>query len=392
MTAVILRRLGQAALTLIIGSIGVWSLLALAPGDPARRVLEANGVAHPTAEQVAAKSHELGLTGNPVVRYGHWLTNAVSGDLGISWGTGKPVSHELGTRLPATFRLALSAVVLSAVLALVLGCIAASAAGRWPDTLVRLASASALVVPSFVVGLVLLQIVVLRLGQLRIIADGSWGTVFLPALTLALATAATWSRILRAGLLQARGAPHAEVCTARGAGRWRLLLVHDLPNALVPFLTVAGTGVAALLGGAAIVETVFTWPGMGRFAVAAITSRDLPVVQGYTLLTITAYVVVSLAVDLLAAAVDPRTAGRSLSRIRTSLLTSWNLLRAFRNPLLQSRNSLLALRIRNSLLALRIRTSLLTSRIRTSLLTSRIRTSLLTSRIRNLKRASRSRT
>lgn len=324
MTQVILRRAGQAILTLLVGSTLVWSLLGLAPGDPARRVLQANGVAHPTTEQVQAKRAQLGLSGNPVSRYAHWLANAARGDLGTSWVTGRPVSDELSQRLPATLRLTATAAALSLALALVLGCVAAIAPGRWPDTVVRLVSLGALAVPSFVIGLVLLHVVVLRLGHFRIISDGTWGTVFLPGLTLALATAASWSRILRAGLLQAHGAPHIDVSRARGASRWRLLTVHDLPNALVPFLTVVGTGVAALLGGAAIVETVFTWPGMGRYAVQGITSRDLPVVQGYTMLTITAYVLVSLTVDLITAAIDPRTAAdHNRPRTRRTWLPQW---------------------------------------------------------------------
>ncbi|GAA2530074.1 ABC transporter permease [Pilimelia columellifera] len=318
MIIVIARRVGQAVATLAVGSVLVWSLLALAPGDPARRVLATNNVTSPTAAQVTAKRVELGLSGQPVARYGRWLAGAARGDLGTSWVTGRPVRHELGSRLPATLRLTAAAVALALGVALLLGCVAASAPGRWPDLAIRLAALPALVLPSFVVGLVLLQVVVLRLAQFRVISDGSWSTVFLPALTLALATAATWSRILRAGLLQARGAPHVEVARARGAGRARLLLVHDLPNALVPFLTVVGAGVAALLGGAPIVETVFTWPGVGRFAVQGITSRDLPVVQGYALLGITAYVAVSLVVDLIAMAVDPRTAPASTRRVRLS--------------------------------------------------------------------------
>ncbi|MEV6598550.1 ABC transporter permease [Actinoplanes sp. NPDC051346] len=308
MTATITRRVGQAVVTLVVGSVLVWALLALAPGDPARRILAAGGVAHPTAAQVEAKNAELGLTGHPTVRYGRWLADAVRGDLGTSWATGRPVAHELGTRLPATLRLAATAVGLSLSVAMLLAMAAAAGAGRWLDGIIRVVSATAVVVPSFVVGLALLHVVVLRLGHLRIISDGSWGTVGLPALTLALATAASWSRLLRAGLLHAHGAPHAEVSRARGASRLRLLVVHDLPGALVPFLTVVGTGVAALLGGAPIVETVFTWPGVGRFAVQAITARDLPVVQGYILLAIAAYVAVSLVVDLVAVAIDPRLA------------------------------------------------------------------------------------
>ena len=308
MPGVILRRVGQAVVTLTVGSVLVWSLLALAPGDPARRVLQANNVSHPTAEQVEAKRSELGLAGSPVARYGRWLAGVVRGDLGDSWVTGRPVRHELGSRLPATLRLTVTAAGLALLLALGLGLLAASTSGRWPDSVIRLVSLLALIVPSFVVGLVFLHVVVVRLGHFRVIADGSWATVLLPALTLALATAAAWSRLLRAGLLQSRGASHVEVARARGATGLRLLLVHDLPNALVPFLTVVGTGVAALLGGAPIVETVFTWPGIGRFAVQGITARDLPVVQGYALLGITAYVAVSLLVDVIAMVVDPRLA------------------------------------------------------------------------------------
>ncbi|MEV6520634.1 ABC transporter permease [Longispora sp. NPDC051575] len=304
----VLRRIGQAVLTLLVGSVLVWALLALAPGDPAHRVLTANGVAHPTEEQVRAKRVELGLTGDPVTRYGRWLAGAARGDFGTSWATSRPVADELGQRLPATVRLTVVAVGLSLAAALLLGTVAAVTAGRWPDAAIRLLSSAVLVLPGFVVGLALLHVVVLRLGHFQIITDGSWATVGLPALTLSLGTAAAWSRLLRAELLRAGGAPHVEVATARGARRWRLLVVHDLPGALVPFLTVVGTGVAALLGGAPIVETVFTWPGVGRYAVQAITARDLPVVQAYTLLAIAVYVAVSLVVDLVAVAVDPRLA------------------------------------------------------------------------------------
>lgn len=303
-----LRRLAQAAATLLAGSVLVWALLALAPGDPARRVLEAANVTNPTAAQVAAKRAELGLTGDPAVRYGRWLAGAARGDLGVSWVTGRPVRQELGRRLPATLRLAAAAVGLAAVGALLLALLAAAAPGRWPDTLVRAMSTGALVVPGFVVGLVVLNVVVLRWAQLRVIADGGWATVLLPAATLALAPAAAWSRVLRTGLLRAAGSGYVEVARARGATTWWSLTRHQLPNALVPFLTVVGTGVAALLGGAPVVETVYTWPGVGAYAVAGITSRDLPVVQGYALLAIAAYVAVSLLVDLLAAALDPRVA------------------------------------------------------------------------------------
>jgi len=237
------------------------------------------------------------------------VAGAVRGDLGTSWATGRPVAAEIGARLPATLRLTAAAVAVALGLALVLGVLAAIG-GRWVDAAVRAVSAGALVLPGFVLALLLLHVVVLRLGHFRVVADGTWSTAPLPALTLALGTAATWSRLLRAGLLTAHGAGHVEVARARGAGRLRILVAHDLPNAAVPFLTAVGTGVAALLGGAPIIETVFTWPGVGRYAVQGITARDLPVVQAYTLLAISAYVAVSLLVDLAVTLIDPRTADR----------------------------------------------------------------------------------
>ncbi|MGH9269452.1 MAG: ABC transporter permease, partial [Acidimicrobiales bacterium] len=222
--------------------------------------------------------------------------------------TGRPVRDELGRRLPATLRLTVAALALSLTMAMALACAAASAPGRVPDTAARLFALAGLVLPGFLVALALLHFVVLRLGWFQVVADGTWSTVLLPAFALSLSAAALWSRVLRAGLIQARGAAHIEVCKARGASPLRLLIIHDLPNALVPFLTVVGTGFAALLGGAPIVETVFTWPGVGRFAVQAINARDLPVVQGFTLLAILAFVVVSMLVDVIAVAVDRRLA------------------------------------------------------------------------------------
>jgi ABC-type dipeptide/oligopeptide/nickel transport system permease component len=298
--------------TLIIASVLVWSLLLLAPGDPARRVLAARNIAQPNPLQVQTERHLLRLNGSPVTRYLHWIAGAVHGDLGISWVSGRGVSRELLGRLPATLVLTTAALVLSLLLALVLGLVAASAPGQWADNIVRLVTLSWLVVPGFLLGTVLLDVVVVRWHHFQVIADGSWANVLLPALTLSLSSAAAWARILRASLLQAGGSGYHEVARARGAGPARLLLAHSLPNALVPFLTVVGTGVAALLGGAPIVETVFSWPGVGAYAVSAITARDVPIIQGFTMFAVLAFVVINLLVDILAGIIDPRL--RSLER------------------------------------------------------------------------------
>jgi peptide/nickel transport system permease protein len=300
------RRLGQALLTLWVASVLVWGLLLIAPGDPARAVLATNNVTNPNPLQLRVERAKLGLDGSPFARYLHWLAGAVHGQFGTSWAAGGSVAHQLGIRLGATLILTTAALAISLTLALILALIAASAPRRWPDHATRVVSLACLAVPSFLLGTLLLDLVVVRWGHFRVIATGGWNSVFLPATTLSLASAAVWARILRASLLDVTGAAYLDVSAARGASRTRRLTVHALPNSLVPFLTVMGVGLAGLLGGAPIVETIFSWPGVGAFFVQSITARDVPVIQGFTLFAIVAYVVISLTVDLLATWIDPR--------------------------------------------------------------------------------------
>lgn len=302
----VLRRLGQAVITLAAASALVFGMLAVTPGDPAQRVLTARSMQEPTPAAVAAVREELRLDDPLPVRFGRWAADAARGDLGVSWMTGRPVSAEFTDRLPATLRLTAAALVVAVGLSLLLGTVAALGARRWPDTLSRTVALASLVVPSFVLGVVLLDVLVVRAGLGRVIADGTWATVFLPAVVLALGSVATWSRVLRTSLLEAGSAAYLRVAAARGASRTRRLLVHQLPNAITPFLTMVGLGTASLIGGAAIVESVFTWPGVGRFTVEAINARDMPVIVGFTLIAIVVYVVASLVIDLLCTWIDPR--------------------------------------------------------------------------------------
>jgi glutathione transport system permease protein len=309
----VLRRLGEAALTLAGAGLLIFGMLALTPGDPARRVLQARGVTEPSPPAVAAVRAELGLDEPLPVRFARWAAGTMTGDLGVSWRTGRPVVEDFATRLPATIRLTVVALVLAVALAMLLATLAAAAPNRWPDISARVTALGMLAVPSFVFGVLVLDVLVVRWGWGRVIADGTWATVFLPALTLALASAAAWSRVLRTSLLEARSAAHLMVAAARGAGPWRRLWVHQLPNAAPPFLTMVGLGTATLLGGAPVVESVFTWPGIGRYTVEAINARDMPVVVGFTLIAVVTYVAASLVVDLITAVIDPRlhAAGRS---------------------------------------------------------------------------------
>lgn len=306
MTAVVLRRLAQAVGTLLGGAVITFVMLSATPGNPAARVLAARGQQSVTSAQILAEERELGLDRPFLVRLWNYLTGLTHGDFGTSWSTGRPVTEELANRLPATLRLTAAALVLAIVLSLVLGLAAARGVGRLPDQLARAVSLVFLVVPSFLVGIVALDILVVNLGHGVVVSDGTWGTVLLPALTLALASAASWSRVLRASLLEARAAPFLTVSRARGTTASRRLFLHELPNALPPYVTIVGIEVAVLVGGAPIVESIYSWPGVGRFTVQAVEGRDMPVVVGFAMLAIGLFVVSSLVVDLVNALIDPR--------------------------------------------------------------------------------------
>jgi ABC-type dipeptide/oligopeptide/nickel transport system permease component len=303
-----LSRLGQGIATLAGAAVLVWSLQLLAPGDPAREVLIAKGFDRPTPEQLAATRTALGLDEPAVVRFGRWLAGLPQGDLGTSWATGRPVAAELAERLPATVRLAVVALGLALVIAVPLALLAVAGRGRVLDLLARGVMFAGAAVPSFVVATLLLEIVVLQWGVGSVLADGTWGAAVLPAIPLAIGAAAVWARVLRTVMLERAEATYVEVARARGASALRRLLVHVLPGAVPALLTAAGMTVGMLLAGAAVVETVFTWPGIGRHLVAAIQARDVPVVQGIVLFGVLAYVVVSTVADAVADLIEPRSA------------------------------------------------------------------------------------
>lgn len=308
------RRVGIAVLTLLVASMIIWVLLLLAPGDPATGVLRARGILEPDPAEVEAMRIELGLDGHPVSRYFDWLVAAIQGDFGVSWKSGKPVMSELALRLPATLRLTFTAMLIGVVVALAIGIASAAAPRRWPDRLGRVISLALVVAPGFLVGLLILNVLVLKLGLGVIIGDGTWRTVGWPALVLALGAAGYWARILRASILEARSSSYMLVCRSRGASPARQMLVHALPNAAGPFLTVVGLGTAALIGGAPIVESVFTWPGVGSYTVQAINARNQPVIAAFTMIAVLIYVIASLVIDLLLATIDPRLRSNGFSR------------------------------------------------------------------------------
>ena len=306
MFALLGRRFIQAVLSVLGASVLIWMLLPLAPGDPALKTLQAQGNDNPSAAEVESLRAKLKLDRPIVVQYVAWLNRAARGDLSVSYQSGVPVLGEIVKRLPATARLAGAALTLSIASSLVLALVAARYARRTPDHIVRALTQLGASMPSFLLGLLTLHFIVVGYGVGRVVATDGIADVWLPAICLSVGRASDWTQLLRANLLEAMGARYTLVAAARGATEWRVLLRYALPNALLPFLIVVGVGIGSLLGGAAIVEAVFSYPGVGSYVVEAVRARDLPVIQGFVVIGVLTYIATNFLVDALAAFVDPR--------------------------------------------------------------------------------------
>ena len=308
-TAAGLRAGGGRALqllaTLFAASIVTFLLVPLAPGSPATAILVTEG-REITDEQVAAKEHELGLDRPLVRQYVDWVGDAARGDFGRSWKSQLPVRTLVAQRIGATVLLGVVALLIGLSVSTGAAVISARYQDRAADHLLRAVMLLLTGVPTFVLGLLVLQHVVIGLGVGRVVSRGTLADVWLPASVLAAVGVAGWARPLRAQLLDASRSSYAATMRARGATEWRVLLVHALPNAFVPFLGLVALGIGGIIGGAPIVESVFSWPGLGAQAVQAVRQRDVPVIQAFVLLTTLGYVLGSLLADLAGALLDPR--------------------------------------------------------------------------------------
>jgi len=298
----------------VAGAAGVWltisllafSLSTLAPGDPAHLLLMRRTGDAPSEAEVQALRHRLGLDQPFATRYGQWLSRSVRGDFGTSYRTGQPVLAELAARFPATLALALSALMIGLLVALPLALAAAAHPHGTVDRGVRLLSVLGISLPGYWLAYVLMFVFALLLGALPVSGGASLRHLVLPALTLGLGSAARLTRILRASLLEETGAEYARTARAKGLSAWRVLSSHALRNAANPLVTISALRFGHLLGEAVIVETVFAWPGIGRWMVESILDRDYPAIQGFVLYIATIFVIVNVGVDLAYRWLDPR--------------------------------------------------------------------------------------
>ena len=309
MTGGILRRFAHLIPVWLGVSALAFTLGTLAPGDPAEVLLQRRTGEPPTQQAVLQMRRELGLDAPLPVRYLRWVGAAVRGDLGTSLRSGSSVASDLAGRFPATLQLSLVALFLGAAMALPLGIGAARGRGSMLDHGARMFSIVAASLPAFFSGYVLILIFSVALHALPVAGRGGIAHLILPAVTLALGFAASLTRLTRAALLEELNEDYVRTARAKGLGDGAVLLRHALRIALVPVVTFVATRFGHLLAGAAIVETVFGWPGIGKHIVDSIYDRDYPAIQGFVLFMGTIFVVLNLLADLAYVAVNPRLRG-----------------------------------------------------------------------------------
>ncbi|MBN1093006.1 ABC transporter permease [Blastococcus sp. TML/M2B] len=296
-------------------------MTSLLPGDPALQIL---GAENATPEAIAAVRADLGLDDPLPVRYLHWIGDALTGDFGRSYRTNEPVSDAILDRLPVTAEIGILAIVIALLVAIPVGMLSAYRAGTRTDKLISSTSFGLLAVPNFMVAIFLILIFAVWLGVLP--ATGwvnftddpvqNLRSALLPALSLAIAEMAVYTRLLRTDMIATLQQDFVTMARVKGVSNRRILFRHALRPSSFSLMTVAGVQVGAIIGGSVVIETLFALPGVGRLLLEAVLVRDLLMVQGVALVIAISYVVVNFTVDILYSYLDPRIShGRSAARV-----------------------------------------------------------------------------
>ena len=311
MTGYLARRIAQLLPVLLIASIGIWAMIYAVPGGPVATIVGENA----TAEQIAGATKRLGLDRPVLVQYWSWLSSAAMGDFGSSIHGRQPVLYLIMQRVPATLQLGVAAILVGLLLGIPVALVSALRSGSWLDRALSGWSALALGVPTFWLGILLILLFAVELRWLPSASSHVpfWESplqalrnVALPALTLGVYVSGIFARFLRASLLGELKADYVRTARSKGLRERDVVGRHVLRNALLPFVTVVGLMLAHFIGGTVVTEAVFTYPGLGRLLIQAISTRDYPLIQGCILFILVIFVVVNLTVDVLYAYIDPR--------------------------------------------------------------------------------------
>lgn len=300
-----LRRILLTLPLLLLVSFAIFAVIRLAPGDPAFAYLRLQNI--PSTPQALEQARRvLGLDQPMLVQYWTWLTAALQGNFGLSFATKRPVVQDIATLLPATLQLAGVALIFTLIVSVPLGIWSARYKNGWPDQAVRGLAFVGVSMPNFWLGFLLIMAFGVWLKWLPPFGTGTWAHMVLPVLTLSLMSLSINARLLRASLLESANARHVTWARMRGLSERQVERRHILRNAILPIITATGMHLGELIGGALVVESIFAWPGVGRYAVAAIGNKDFPVIQCFTLMMVVIFVLCNLIVDILSAALNPQ--------------------------------------------------------------------------------------
>jgi peptide/nickel transport system permease protein len=304
MLSYLLRRLLWIVPVLLGVATITFVLMQVVPGDPALLLVGQHG----DQETLDAIRAELGLDRPVHVQYAIFIGRLIKGDLGTSYRQKRPVREIILERFPATVKLAVAAIFLAVIAGVSLGCLAALMRGGWLDSVVMIASLVGVSAPVFWVGMILIVVFGSMLGWLPIAGYGGGDLrhLLLPSLALSGVFMGYIARFTRSSMIDGLSQDYIRTARAKGLSEWRVVVVHALPNALAPVLTVVGVHFAGLLGGSVATETVFAWPRIGRAVVDAIRLRDIPVVEGGVIFMAAVFVVVNALVDVTYGLLDPR--------------------------------------------------------------------------------------
>ncbi len=307
-----LRRIGQSLLLLLLVSMIGFALLHLAPGGPLAQFALTPGMSQEALQRIA---HQMGLDQPLPLQYLQWLRRLLAGDWGRSYRDSQPVLWVISTHLGATLELMASSTLLAVILGTWVGVLGATRRYSLADYAATIGAMIALSIPTFWFGLVMIYLFSVRLdwlpaGNIATVGDGSLldyaRHLIEPCVVLALVTVATWSRYMRASMLEVINQDYIRTARAKGLRRFRVLVHHAMRNALLPMITVAGLQLPTLLSGALVTETVFTWPGMGRLFLDSLGYRDYPMVMGLLMFSAALVLIGNLLADMLYVVADPR--------------------------------------------------------------------------------------
>jgi nickel transport system permease protein len=300
-----LKRILLLAPLLLVVSFVIFMVIRLAPGDPAYAYLRLQNIP-PSGEALRMARETLGLDQPLLLQYWNWLMAALQGDFGQSFATQRPVMADIALYMPATLLLTGLALVFTLAISIPLGIWSARYKDRWPDHAVRGLAFIGVSTPNFWLGFLLILIFAVWLKWLPPFGAGTWAHLVLPVITVSLMSLSINARLLRASLLENANARHVAYARMRGLSERQVERRHVLRNAILPIITATGMHLGELIGGALVVESIFAWPGVGRYAISAVGNKDFPVIQCFTLMMVVVFVVCNLIVDILSAALNPQ--------------------------------------------------------------------------------------